>query len=363
MSALRPWLFGLTIVAVCAVAFWLWGRLPSREVPGADVVNSVTSFARHHPEWALLRDARPDEAAIRLNHARHLDPETPGMQDLLRELQRDADAHVRTMPGSEALSLSCASCHQPDDTGRRMLPIRFDNHCAKCHQDQLVRVPKIAPDGSADGLRVPHGEPDRVVEQIERALATAAAFAESRFAPPAADGAPAPTRSRRGGGTPSNSIAVPPFSTRDEVLAWLGAERDRFLKQAQTGCAYCHTGVSDSDSAPAVFHVEPPRIPDVWLPRAQFSHQSHEMLSCVQCHTAATTSVATSDVMLPGIASCRACHAPRAGAPSHCTTCHIFHQPTPYIESGTLSIDEFTGVAPASSVPAPTPAPAAAPAP
>lgn len=347
MSAIRPWLFGLAIVASCAVAFWLWGRTPTNQAPGADVVNSVTSFARHHPDWAVLRDARADEAAIRLNHTRHLDPEAPGMQDLLQALQNDASAHVRTLPGSKSLSLSCASCHQPDDTGRRMRPIRFDSHCAKCHEDQLVRVPTIAPDGSDDGVRVPHGQPERVVEQIERALATGAAFAESRFTPPEAEGASAPSaRSRRGGGA-SKSITVPTFASRDEALNWLGAERERFLKQAQTGCAYCHTAVSDSDPARGVFHIEPPRIPDVWLTRAQFSHQSHEMLSCVQCHAAAETSSATADVMLPGIASCRACHTPRAGAPSHCTTCHIFHQPTPYLEAGSLSIDEFTGSAPA----------------
>lgn len=355
MNAMRPWLFGLTIVGVCAVAFWLWGRTPSHEVPGADVVNSVTSFARHHPEWAVLRDARADDASVRLNHARHLDPESPGMQELLRALQSDPAAHVRTLPGSEALSLSCASCHQPDDTGRRMRPIRFDNHCAKCHEDQLVRIPTIAPDGSNDGVRVPHGQPERVVEQIERALATGAAFAESRFAPPGAEGAPAPSsRSRRGGGgAPSGSINVPAFANRDDAVSWFGAERGRFLKQAKAGCAYCHTAVSQPDPAQGEFHIEPPRIPDVWLPRAQFSHQSHEMLSCVQCHAAAETSVATADVMLPGIASCRACHTPRAGAPSHCTTCHIFHQPTPYIESGSLSIDEFTGSAPAPGAPAP----------
>ena len=354
MNAMRPWLFGLAVAAVCALAFWLWTRAPSYDAPGADVVNSVTSFARHHPEWAVLRDARADDAAIRLNHARHLDPDAPGMQDLLRSLHADPAAHVRTLPGSDRLSLSCASCHQPDDTGRRMRPIRFDHHCMKCHEDQLVRVPTIAPDGSADGVRVPHGEPERVVEQIERALATGAAFAESRFAP--ADAAPAPApRSRRGGGAAgaSRSITVPAFASRDEALGWLGAERERFLTQAQTNCAYCHTAVAESDAAQGVFRIEPPRIPAVWLPRAQFSHQSHEMLSCVQCHAAAETSVSTADVMLPGIASCRDCHTPRAGAPSHCTTCHIFHQPTPYIESGSLTIDEFTGSAPAHGAPRP----------
>ena len=30
--------------------------------------------------------------------------------------------------------LSCASCHVPDPGGRRMAPIRFEEHCHRCHK-------------------------------------------------------------------------------------------------------------------------------------------------------------------------------------------------------------------------------------
>lgn len=346
MSAVRFITGAALVVGFIGAAVWL-SRGASQPLPaqGAEVVNSVTSFDRRHPEWAVLREARADEAAIRLNHARHMNPETPGMQDLLRSFADDPRAYVTLAPGSDLLSLSCASCHQPQATGRQMRPIRFESHCARCHEDQLVRIPTTTPEGPAEGVRVPHGDPERVLEQIDLALATSAAFADSRFSSPG-DGDEAsrsgPSR-RRSGGSSSRGITVPAFANREEASHWLDAQRERFLSQAQTGCAYCHTGVTPVESPTGAFRVEPPRIPGAWLGRAQFSHQSHEMLGCLQCHTQASTSVATSDVMLPGIASCRECHNPRAGAPSNCTTCHLYHEPTPYIEGGSLSIEEFTG--------------------
>ena len=346
MSAVRFVAGAALVVGFIGAAVWLSrGARPPVPAQGAEVVNSVTSFDRRHPEWAVLREARPDEAAIRLNHARHMDPETPAMQSLLRDLADDPRAYVTMAPGSDLLSLSCASCHQPQPTGRQMRPIRFESHCARCHEDQLIRVPTITPEGAAQGVRVPHGDPERVLEQIDLALATSAAFADSRFAPPGKDNGASSSRSLRGpqSGSSPSSITVPAFANRKEASHWLEAQREQFLSRAQSQCAYCHTAITPAASPSGVFHVEPPRIPGAWLGRAHFSHQSHEMLGCLQCHTQASTSVATSDVMLPGIASCRECHNPRAGAPSDCTTCHIYHEPTPYIEGGSLSIEEFTG--------------------
>ncbi|MBL0921065.1 MAG: cytochrome c3 family protein [Phycisphaerales bacterium] len=343
MNALRMAVAVLAFCAVIAAALFFWSRLPDdAEAAPGDVVNSVTSFATRHPEWAVLREGRQDEATIRLNHARHLDPDTPGMQEALLAVANDPDAHIVSIGGSERLSMSCASCHRPEPGGWRMKPIRFDAHCARCHTDQLARVPSITPEGQGDAIRVPHGAPARVVEQIERALATAAAFAESRFSPEEEAESARPSRGRRQPAGAAAPLAVPRFADRAEATQWLASQRERLLQQVANGCAYCHAGMAAAMEPPGSFHVAPPAIPSSWLPRAQFSHRSHEMLSCVQCHTQARTSVSTLDVMLPGVASCRECHNPRAGAPSSCTVCHTYHQPTPYHEGGTLSIEEFT---------------------
>jgi len=44
------------------------------------------------------------------------------------------------------------------------------------------------------------------------------------------------------------------------------------------------------------------------MKHAFFDHTAHQMLICAECHTRATTSQKSSDVMIPGIDTCRKCH-------------------------------------------------------
>src|SRR5882724_2415188 len=66
-----------------------------------------------------------------------------------------------------------------------------------------------------------------------------------------------------------------------------------------------------------------------WMPQAEFSHDSHRMMTCESCHTRATSSHETSDVLLPSIKTCQECH--RAQGPTkefaegRCFECHQYH--------------------------------------
>jgi hypothetical protein len=62
------------------------------------------------------------------------------------------------------------------------------------------------------------------------------------------------------------------------------------------------------------------------MPHSRFRHDSHRMLSCVECH-AATTSHRTSDILMPAIHSCKQCHNAQAGARTDCYACHRYHNP------------------------------------
>jgi hypothetical protein len=63
-----------------------------------------------------------------------------------------------------------------------------------------------------------------------------------------------------------------------------------------------------------------------WLPHARFDHDAHRGFSCTGCHSSALKSTETSDILIPGIAVCRTCHAPGAGyAESRCFECHTYH--------------------------------------
>ncbi len=63
-----------------------------------------------------------------------------------------------------------------------------------------------------------------------------------------------------------------------------------------------------------------------WMLRAKFDHDAHRGFTCVSCHSKALTSTEASDILLPGITTCRTCHAPGPGhADSRCSECHTYH--------------------------------------
>src|SRR5262249_22929755 len=63
-----------------------------------------------------------------------------------------------------------------------------------------------------------------------------------------------------------------------------------------------------------------------WMPHAKFDHDAHRGFTCVGCHEKALTSTESSDILLPGIATCQTCHAPGADHPeSRCFECHPSH--------------------------------------
>jgi hypothetical protein len=63
-----------------------------------------------------------------------------------------------------------------------------------------------------------------------------------------------------------------------------------------------------------------------WMPNAKFDHGKHEGFTCVSCHAKALTSTESSDVLLPGIETCKTCHAPGPEhAESRCFECHTYH--------------------------------------
>ena len=53
---------------------------------------------------------------------------------------------------------------------------------------------------------------------------------------------------------------------------------------------------------------------------------STRCVKCDDCHHA-TQSRLTSDVLMPGIASCITCHSPKGKVVAECITCHTYHAP------------------------------------
>lgn len=304
----------------------------------------IESFEEGHPEFAALRSqgGKPasDPGTIKLNHAIHLKP-------------------IRRGPNGPNVQLECGDCHRPQATqpaiggdnassgatstnwtyadaryvsaeptysgseeyllpptgvlpgyrpmtGRELMaPVKFATACSGCHS---LAFDKRFSEGA------PHDKPQVVhaflVKKFsEYIVAHSGELRETRE--PGRDLTGKPLQAAVRVYTPKEWVAA---RTNDaEELLW------------RKTCKQCHalTVGAQPDSLPV---VEPARTTVRWMPHAKFDHDAHRGFSCVSCHEKALTSTETSDVLLPGISTCRTCHAPGpAHAESRCFECHTYH--------------------------------------
>ncbi|HSZ61455.1 MAG TPA: cytochrome c3 family protein [Terriglobales bacterium] len=112
--------------------------------------------------------------------------------------------------------------------------------------------------------------------------------------------------------------------TRQEWINQQVRLADRLL--FDKGCKLCHVMIAGSGALPTVAKSS---IPSRWFLHAEFSHDSHRLLTCTACHDRTSDSRQTADILLPGIASCRSCHEDRGpqqdAASGRCSECHAYH--------------------------------------
>lgn len=206
--------------------------------------------------------------------------------------------------------IDCVTCHQPEAGGARMQAISMDKHCSGCHT--------LSFDADDPTRTVPHGDPAGVVQALVE-------YYSARLL--GEDSAAVEQRLRRPGQELSRT-------DRDRAAAEarvqaLSVAEDLFERRA---CVNCHeVSRTDDDSMP--WRVEPVRLTQTFLPKANFNHAAHdtEVTSCDSCHGASVSSSAT-DVLIPDIESCRECHGSgiarhnaSSQTPSTCIMCHSFH--------------------------------------
>jgi hypothetical protein len=89
-------------------------------------------------------------------------------------------------------------------------------------------------------------------------------------------------------------------------------------------CKQCHLLLLRANSS--LPEIAPAQATEIWLRHAKFDHDAHRSFSCVGCHEEGLTSTETSDILVPGIANCKTCHAPGPDhAESRCFECHTYH--------------------------------------
>ncbi len=185
-----------------------------------------------------------------------------------------------------------------------MAPPKFATACASCH---LLDFDKRISGG------VPHDKPEIIhtflVKKFQEYIAAH----------------PGEVRVVRDPGRDLTGKPMPPQVRVLTPAQWV-AERTADAEELlwRKTCKQCHALLfSPGGSLPEVATAN---LTPRWMPHARFDHDAHRGFSCVSCHAAATTSTETSDVLLPGIATCQKCHAPGPEhAESRCFECHTYH--------------------------------------
>ena len=283
----------------------------------------INSFTGDHPEFAVLRAARPDPGTIQLNHYRHLQPNllAPNgsrVQMTCSDCHRSVADADGPWPYGDEKSQAAAPAKKMDADGKTseagvsaasrayMAPASYAHACAACHTLQFDKR-------LADA--VPHDKPEVIHPFLVAKLQSYIAAH------------PAELRVSRDPGRDLPEKAIPAdyrLLTPSEWVAERTAEDEQLLWRKT--CKQCHTLVFEG--ADALPKIAPSNITARYMPHANFDHSQHGLVDCVACHAAATTSQQSSDVLLPGIATCRSCHhAGPEAAEARCFECHTYHDP------------------------------------
>jgi hypothetical protein len=278
-------------------------------------VQVVKGFDKRHPEFAVLRTGASDPGQIKLNHYAHLRPNLAGPDG---PVQMDCqDCHRLTgmegawpyaMPQPKATVAGMSVDIRPLRARDYMSPILYANQCSGCHVKDLQFDKRF--DQAA-----PHDKPEVVQAFLLQK------YSDYFATHPGAMSEPVPPERILPG---KMKLPLPVPHTRQEWVDLQVMLADRLL--FDKGCRLCHIMIEGNTPLPAVTKSS---IPARWLLHADFSHNSHRLLTCVACHNRTPDSHDTADILLPGIASCRSCHqqqgAKHDAASGNCSECHSYH--------------------------------------
>lgn len=265
----------------------------------ASSLDPVTSFATAHPEFHFLTEGKADPGQIRFNHARHL--ASGGLP----------------RPDGKTEVLDCSACHQADANREYMRPINYDAHCARCHplNVQIAAIERTEQNREAlqefERKTAPHRPPEEIEASLRQRLHRLFQQIQPRSEPP-------------GDRALSGWLAA----RQGQEDAWVGQqlnEAERVLFSGGGGCRHCHTETRPWQPGGGLPVFAAARVPARWMPLSHFSHDSHRVLRCDACHEGVDKSTKSSDVLMPGIKTCRECHNPTVGVTSECVDCHRYH--------------------------------------
>lgn len=297
----------------------------------------ISKFDDHHVEFAPVRGGGYDYGTIKLNHYVHLQPTLRGPNGPVQMVC--GDCHRPTSinsPWPYSVAVVQPASQQPvlvgmseaqqrkrrsaeTGAGPYMASIKYVNQCAACHTlqfDPLIDQP------------APHDKPEIVRAFIISKLTDLVRTNPQVIHQPVLTGDQAPEELPRNTLRPTRDFAAsptPPPATASEWVVQRTQAAERLLWKGK--CQTCHSEtVEEGDKLPTSVKAV---IPTRWFTHAEFDHEAHRMMTCISCHSHIPASKQTSDINLPGIATCRNCHkadGPSKGAAEgRCFECHSYH--------------------------------------
>ena len=299
----------------------------------ASAFEDVRDFGKAHPEFKLNLPAWDDKGNFtpqRVTYAADL-KENSGLKfNHLKHLRAEG---LNAPKGHR--TLDCVNCHVPDAGGANMRPVNFEAMCHECH---TLGFDPLSPE-----REVPHGKVNEVIYTLNEYYARIALEGGYQDAK-----SPAIVQERRRPGQPPLSQ-----QQQQEALSWAREQARNITDSLFTGraCTTCHRVTAPRDAADT-WHIAPVRVSGVWYAEAKFTHARHTTVECTQCHGTnsksadgtgnvwhnARESERSSDVLIPGIDNCRACHGgayAKDKVGTTCISCHAYHQ-SPTLKMGKL---------------------------
>jgi predicted CXXCH cytochrome family protein len=261
------------------------------------VVTAPATGPGLRPTFARIRwtPTLSDQSGLRFPHNMHLS-RTNGVAQMARRLRMGPN-------------LDCASCHQPTADGVRFQPVDMERDCQQCHALSIETV-----GGVVRTLR--HGQPEQVVADL---------YAYYRSTPPRRPMLFG-NSARRRPGVFFDGQAASRYAREIAVRPARADAAVRAVFSRNGACGECHV-VTPPARGNTAWRVMPVHQTQRYLTGGWFDHGPHDDERCTTCHEAGASARA-SDLLVPGISTCRECHGGEgssADVPSSCAMCHEYH--------------------------------------
>ncbi len=287
-------------------------------------IGDAGDFGTSHPQFRPLVQVQPgatpvvervnwsptvqDNSGLRFPHALHLQADG-GVARMARSLNIGGTRSGGGNDGSPTAGLGCASCHRPTPDGVRFEPVDMVRDCQSCHSLAFESA-----GGVTRTLR--HGQPAQVVADL---------YAYYRSTPPTRPINLGGMARRRPGNFAEGQVYNIYFNER-AVRPSRADDAVRAVFSPGGACADCHTIFAPA-AGNSNWRVLPVHQTQRYYEHGWFDHNPHRNEPCSTCHAARQSNNA-SQLLVPGIATCRSCH---GGEGSHakvetpCASCHEYH--------------------------------------